>query len=264
MGLGKRLANAWSIFKQSFALLKKDKSLAIIPLVQLLSGLVLLAILFWAYFSFDINALSSVHQSFLIVLFLFIVYLWTTLLSSIQVWMVHEVAQGKDATVASGLRRAAANAVDIVLFAVASVVIVLVASRLRRRGFAGRAAASGIEFVTGVAKQLVLPAMIVTERSFFQAVKQLKESIKVIPEALAYDIGMGPLVLIATFAVVFLDQFVLFIFGTAAFVAVLVVWIVFLLVLTSYTTTTYYTLLYLVLIEKKKIGGLEHLLKKRE
>jgi hypothetical protein len=264
VNIGNRIGNAWSIFKQSFVLLKRDKSLAIVPIVQLISGIAFLAALFVVYLSVDIDAMETAIQYLLLVIFLFITYLWTTLLSSIQSWMVHEVAQGKDATLASGVKRAAKNSLDIILFAGASVLIALIASRLRRKGFAGRAAASGIEFVTGVAKQLVLPAMIVTERSFFQAVKQLKESVRVIPEILTYEIGMGPLLLIATLAVTFFDFFVFIIFGSIAAIAVLLIWFVFLIILSNYTTTTYYTLLYLTLIEKKKISGLEGMLKKRK
>ena len=136
-------------------------------------------------------------------------YLWTTFLGSAQSWMVHEVAQGKDTTLASGIKRALKEIPDILLFALATLLITIIVGSLRKRGTLGNLAGDFISLVTGIAGKLVLPAMIITERSFIDSIKQLGQAIKAIPEIAAFEIGIRPL----TTLLIFISIGLAFLFG---------------------------------------------------
>src|SRR3989344_3514670 len=85
----------------------------------------------------------------------------------------------------------------------------------------------------------------------------LKESIKVVPEILTYEIGISPLMNL----VFYISLIIAFLSGLSfGFVIGILVLIVLTLLTTSlsvYINITYYTILYLTLIEKKKIRGLK-------
>jgi hypothetical protein len=171
--------------------------------------------------------------------------------------MVHEVAQGKDTTVASGFKRALHNIKDIVSFAVVFLIVTILINALRRRGGRmGEITAGWLDTLAGIVGKLVLPAMIVTERNFGEAVAQLKHSVKAIPEIATFEIGIRPLttlivILGALLGIVFYMTFGL-IFAIVYFIA----FIIALILLTLFVNNTYYTLLYLTLIEKKHVKGL--------
>ena len=98
--------------------------------------------------------------------------------------------------------------------------------------------------------------MIVTERTFGQAVKQLKDGVKTVPEIATYEIGIRPLTTLAWIFGIFMSIIVFFSLGIITGIIFTVVWVVCLILLGVYVDMTYYTLLYLTLIEKKKIPGL--------
>jgi len=184
-------------------------------------------------------------------------YLWTTFLGSAQSWMVHEVAQGKDTTLASGIKRALKEIPDILLFALATLLITIIVGSLRKRGTLGNLAGDFISLVTGIAGKLVLPAMIITERSFIDSIKQLGQAIKAIPEIAAFEIGIRPL----TTLLIFISIGLAFLFGISLgpIIGIILFLILFLIIIifSILINQIYYTLLYLTLIEKKKIPGLK-------
>jgi len=99
--------------------------------------------------------------------------------------------------------------------------------------------------------------MIITERHFGQAVMQLKDSYKAIPEIATFEIGIKPLISLTTIAGLFL-AFIMFIsFGIFIGIVSFILWVIVIMLFSVYINTTYYTLVYLTLIEKKKIKGLK-------
>lgn len=247
-----RLKNAWSVFKLSIVFLGKDKSLLAIPLL-LLTTTVLFSLLFFFIFFVTIPQLFYIAGT----LFLFFIYFWATFFSAAQSWMVHEVAQGKNTTVTSGLSRAAKNIPDILAFAALSLVISIIRSWLRERGNLGKIAESFIGTITGIAGKLVLPAMIITNRTFGEALKQLKESIPALPEIAAYEIGSRPISILITVICIIISVSVSLTLGPVIGFYYTVIWVIGVILFSLYIDTTYYTLVYLSLIEKKKIAGLK-------
>ena len=245
-----RLANAWYIFKTSLSFIKKDKSLIIVPVLLVLSLFLFIIVILVMY----ARQTSSILIFFI---FMLIIYLWGIFLGAAQSWMVHEVAQGKDTTFLSGIKRAIKNIPDILLFAIVTLIISMIVGSLKKRGTLGHLAGNFISLITGIAGKLVLPAMIVTERNFIDSVKQLGQAIKAIPEIAVFEIGIKPLTMLS----LIISIGIAFLFGIAfspligiiLFAILLLAIIIFGILIEQ----IYYTLLYLTLIEKKKIPGLK-------
>jgi hypothetical protein len=255
MGFFDRLHNAWKIFKISFEFIGRDKSLMIVPVLMLLSGILfcILAVILYPFVA--IMPESYFYVS--ILLFVLLAQIWSTFLAAIQSWMVHEVAQGKDTTIASGFKRALHNFKDIIAFAVVFVIISILISILRKRGGRmGRFAAGWLDMLAGIVGKLVLPAMIITERNFGQAVGQLKHSVKAIPEIATFEIGIRPLTTLAIFLGVLAGLLFYVSFGLIFTIIYGITFVVAIILLTLFINNTYYTLLYLTLIEKKHVKGL--------
>ncbi len=258
MGFIDRLKNSWYIFKFSFGLIKKDKSLIVIPILMFASVIALIIIFILAFFAGSAGeAVSNAGIYFWMILFLFFNYFINTFYASAQSWMVHEVVQGKDTTVGSGFKRAFRNFFDILAFVIVSIIIKILASGLKKKGVVGKFSGGFIETLSGIIGKLIIPSMIITERHFGQAVMQLKDSYKAIPEIATFEIGIRPLRSFAT-TIGFFIAFILFLsFGIFTGIIFFVLWIIAIMLLSSYINTTYYTLVYLTLIEKKKIKGLK-------
>ena len=237
MGFIERLKNSWDIFKFSLGLIKKDKSLIAIPILMFVSVVALIIIFILAFFAGSIKepgANAGIY--FWGIVFLFFNYFITTFYASAQSWMVHEVVQGKNTTVASGFKRAFRNFFDILAFVFVFIII---------------------KTISGIVGKLVIPSMIITERHFGQAVMQLKDSYKAIPEIATFEIGIKPLISLTTIAGLFL-AFIMFIsFGIFIGIVSFILWVIVIMLFSVYINTTYYTLVYLTLIEKKKIKGLK-------
>ena len=252
MGFFDRLKNSWKIFKLSFSLLKKDKSLIAIPVLMLLSFLFLFGTFGTLFFVYKLESNYIFN-----IIFLFIMYFVMVFLAAAQSWMIYEVFKGKNTTIGSGFNRALKNFGDIFAFVITIILIRIFSSWLRGKGRAGEFAGGFINYLTRLAGKLVLPAMIITERNFKESVSQLKDSIKAIPEIATYEIGIRSL----TGLVFFISIIISFLFGSAfGFIIGLVLFIILIclmILLSVYVNVTYYTLLYLTLIEKKKIKELK-------
>ncbi len=255
MGFIDRLHNAWKIFKISFEFIGRDKSLMIVPVLMLVSGILFCVLAAILYPFAAVMPESYFYVSVLI--FVLLAQIWSTFLAAMQSWMVHEVAQGKDTTVASGFKRALRNFKDIIAFAVVFVIVSILISILRKRGGKiGQFAAGWLDTLAGIVGKLILPAMIVTERNFGDAVKQLKHSVKAIPEIATFEIGIRPLTTLAVFLGILVGALFFFSFGPIFTIIYAIVFIIALVLLTLFINNTYYTLLYLTLIEKKHVKGL--------
>ncbi len=260
MGFFERLANAWKIFKLSFSLLSRDKSLIAVPILMVLSFFILIFILIGAlgFLNFYYKTSSDNYIKYIIFLiFLFVLYLIMVFLSSAQSWMVYEVLKGKNTNVKSGFKRAIQNFGDILAFVFIIVLIRIFSSWLRGKGRVGEATGGIIDYISGIAGKLVLPAMIITEKNFKESVMQLKDSIKAIPEIATYEIGIRPLITVAVFIGIILALIFMFSFGLFIGLILFLIWICLIILISVYVNETYYTILYLALIEKKKIKNLK-------
>lgn len=249
-----RLANAWKIFTFSLSFIGRDKSLMIVPILMLLSGIffcIMAAILFPLA-----SVMPDTYFYISVLFFVLIAQTWSTFLAAMQSWMVHEVAQQKDTTLASGFKRATHNIGDIIAYAVTFLIISILSSALRRKGRAGAFAAGFIDTIAGIVGKLVLPAMIVTERSFADSIRQLKDSTHAIPEIATYEIGIRPLTVLAVFLGALITLAIAVSIGAITAIIFAVAFIILLVLLTLFINNTYYTLLYLTLIEKKHVKGL--------
>ena len=257
MGFLDRLKNAWKIFATSFAFMGRDKSLLIVPLLMVLAGIALcvvfLLLLPWLM-------ISPGRFPVTVVGFVFAAQFILTFLGAMQCWMVHEVAQGKDATVGSGLKRAVHEIGDILLYSIVFFLLALIPKGKRGKGgilnMLFLIIGEILRFLISVAGKLILPAMIITDRHFGQAVKQLKHAIRAWPEILLFEAGIRPLMQIL-FGIGFVFVIVTFFVMPMTAIAMLVILIVLIQLLTVFINNTYYTLLYLTLIEKKKVKGLK-------
>ena len=254
MAFFNKLANAWYIFATSLSFIGRDKSLLAVPILLIFSTLAFCLLFFLALFA--PKSLSIAFYANLII-FVFAMYLWSTFLGAAQSWMVHEVAQGKDAKLLSGLKRAMKNILDIFAFAFIMLLINILLGSLRKRGTLGEMAAGFMSLITGIAGKLVLPAMIVTERNFLQSVKQLGESIRTIPEIATFEVGIRPLTSLAVFVSIGIS--ILFGLGLGLLTGIIlfVILLLAIIVFSILINQIYYTLLYLALIENKKVPGLK-------
>jgi hypothetical protein len=254
MDFTERLANAWRLFTTSLSFIHRDKSLLIVPAILVAS-----AIAFSVGFVLLLLARQALSPAWLVanlLIFLFVMYVWVTFFSSAQSWMVREVAEGKNTTFASGLKRALKNIPDIVAYAFVMLTVKVVSAMLRRKGAVGRAAGGVLAVLAGVAGKLVLPAMIVTERTFLQSIEQLSHTTKVIPEIAAFEIGIRPLTWLSIFVSLAISAAFAASFG---FLAGLIIAVFLLLTVTTLVVLVdqiFYTLLYLALVEKKHVQGL--------
>lgn len=253
MGFVDRLSNSWNIFKTSFDFLRRDKSLMLVPVIGVLFIIAFLALFFFLALPF-----VQIGGWWLLILFLLIMNIIAVFFSSVQVWMVYEVALGKDATLASGFKRAFGNIFDIVFFVIASLIIGSVLRAIRERGgIAGEIGAGVAGVFVGIAQKLVIPAMIISENNFWESVKQLGKALKAAPEIAVYEIGVGPLLVIAALIWSGFSFLVMLVLGLIPAVIVFFVGIVLLIYVYDLIDKIYYTLLYLTLIEKKKVKGLK-------
>jgi len=248
-----RLVNAWEIFKTSFEFLGRDKSLMAVPILMIVSAFALVIPFIIALALAKGGAIPLVA-----IVVLFFAYFWFTFLGAAQAWMVHEVAQGKDATLGSGFSRAGKNFGDIMAYAAVMLLVRTIISSLRRKGgAAGRVGASFLDLIVGIAGKLVLPAMIVTHRSFKESIMQLKQALKAIPEIATFEVGIRPLVGWVNFVGFAIAVAVWFSGFRITAVAILFIWILLVSLVSIFINQTYYTLLYLTVIEKKKIKGVK-------
>ena len=189
MGVFDRLKNSWNIFSYSFKLMGKDKSLIAIPIIMFFSSAVLLVLSGLIYF----GAFLVLSQNYLVAVYIFLLlvfYFWTTFLASAQSWMVYEVTKGKDTTVSSGFGRALKNTLDILWFSIAVLLISLASRLLKQKGKLGEIGAGFLDVVSGIVGRLILPAMIITDMSFWKSAKSLGQSLKSWPEVVTYKLEL--------------------------------------------------------------------------
>jgi len=260
MGFVERLTNAFEIFKTSISYVGKDKSLIIVPIMMLIVNALMFVGFIILFFTLKAGNLIGMKLVAPLILYGLLTYFITTFLGSIQCWMVYEVAHDINTTFMSGFKRAMHNLTDILWYAIVSLLINMLISSLRSQrksifGVIMRLIADAIGIVTGIAAKIVLPAMIVTDRTFKESLLQLKESTKAIPEIATYEIGIRPLMTLLWIVAIVIAVIVGTLYLPAGIILGVILAIM-LMLFSIFINNTYYTLLYLTLIEKKHIKGI--------
>jgi len=251
----KRLKNAWEIFKTSLEFVLRDKSLLAVPALMVVSGFAL-CVIFLLMLPWML--ISPGRFPLIILGFVILTQFIMNFLGAMQCWMVHEVARGKDTTIASGFLRSLKETPDIIVYSI----VFLVLSCIPRKKNGGMGAlvynifAEILSVFITIAGKLILPAMVITERTFWQSAKQLKQAMKAWPEILIFEVGVRPLM-----GMLFGIGFIITLFTFFISPIIAIVFFVFLILveilLSVFINNTYYTLLYISLIEKKKVKGLK-------
>ncbi|MDP3733924.1 MAG: DUF6159 family protein [Nanoarchaeota archaeon] len=191
-----KLINAVDLTVESFTLLKKDKSLLIPPILSLvvIALIIILGFIFILLPAILLGLGGTELGSYIIFsLMMFPIYFVITFFSAALTWMVLEVKQGKDTTLLTGLKKAAAETVDIFLFSVTTLIVALLVRLIKgkKRDRFRHAAAGVLDAGWDVLGGLLLPSMILTHHTFFTAWKEIKEYRKTIPQVLAGSFGLG-------------------------------------------------------------------------
>ncbi|MBI4139618.1 hypothetical protein HY483_01510 [Candidatus Woesearchaeota archaeon] len=267
-----RLKNSLELLKLSFHFLGKDKSLLIVPIMLPALNILTFIVLILAGLGF----LSKTSEQFMgvygtiviftfLAVFFFVMSLVNTFFGAVHSWMVFEVVKGEDTTFKNGLRRASQNIKDIIFFSLSMMAIRLVTFYMRGRkkegldiGFYIRSTFAGwIDTLATILGKLVLPAMIITEMSFTEAVADLKRASKTWPEILTFEIGVQPIVNMIT-TIITIPLILLTIISFPSIISWIFITLIIMTILTgsvlkSFLNATYYALLYIALIEGKKM-----------
>ncbi|MBI2507797.1 hypothetical protein HYV89_02485 [Candidatus Woesearchaeota archaeon] len=244
----KKLIHSKELIKESFGILKRDKSLWAVPLLSFFSLLILVPLIF--VISLPLLKFENEWIFAYVFLFLLIVYFVSTFFNAALTWMIWQVKQGKDATIGEGIRRALKNILDVLLFSITTLIVSMLAAMIRggRRqeglgGLGREVGASTLETSWNVLGSLVMPAMIIPEHHYFEAWAEVKEYRKTIPQVLVGHFGLGIIFSLAMVVAV-LIMIGISLASPLAGLVVFVALIVPLIILNLLVRTTYFTLLY--------------------
>lgn len=248
------------IIKNTFAMAKKDNVLYVPPILNLFVSmlLIVLAILVMVQGNtvggdFGIPTLYYVGALALV----FLAFVAGAFFSAALSWMVLQIVQGKKPSLGAGLGRAVKKTGSLLIYAGVSLVVMLLANQLRKdndrdnfivaiiKGFF----ADLIEKAWDIASHLLLPAIVLTNRNFYGAVKELPAMMKNLPAVLvggfAFDFIVGWIYLLEL-----LIAFILFMIipGTVGLIVALSVF--FILWIATYifyvfVKSVYFTMLYI-------------------
>lgn len=175
LGFFERVGIGWKLTKSSLSVLRKEKSLVVLPLLSLLiiGGA-------WAVFIASIFLTVFPTGQFNVALFvagLFILYFLTFFISTFFAAAVMGAAMirlnGGNPTIGDGLRIAGQNIGRIISWAIVSATIGIILRALAERfGWVGRIVAGAAGLAWSIASYLVLPSMIFEKLGPFAAIKR--------------------------------------------------------------------------------------------
>lgn len=252
-----KLLNAVDLMKEAFSLIKKDKSLLIPPVISLLviALTIPLSVIFIVLPSIALVGTGQIVTYIVFGLILFIIYFEATFFNAALTWMAFEVKQGKDTTFLIGLQKSFREAPDIFLLTLTSIFFTIAAAKIRGkdkpvlREYAANTVQAGWDVLAG----LLLPAMILTDNSFFTAWKEIEEYKTVIPQILVGSFGLGLAYRISVYFLFGTFFFLTFFLNNPAIVmAVSLILFGLLMVYGKMMRTIYFTLLYIQVKELSK------------
>ncbi len=182
---------AWGLTKETFALIKTDKSLLWPPLFMFLFQLILpILFIVIGISSMQTKGLFIAFAIFLIFVYVILSFFVNAFFGAALSWMIYETKTTGSTTFFSGIWRALKNIIDVIIFGIVSVLIAQAVAAMRRRRRGLFTVIIGSLFA-GIARELwdlvgnlTLPSMIISENSFFQAIKESKKAARYLPESL--------------------------------------------------------------------------------
>jgi hypothetical protein len=259
-----RIANSWSLFKQSLHVVNQDKELLWLPVLSGIASLLILgSFLFPAYYTGlfakvnagDQNAKTTMYALFFalyLVLSFITIYFQAALVSA-----ANERLAGGDPTVGSALGGANARLAKILVWslfaATVSLLIQLLEQGLRRGG--NRLAASIVGSLLGTAWTLltyfVIPVILFEDKGPFASLSRSGSLFKQRwGESLAGEWGIGWVIGLGIFLSIVTGAFTVFLVGglspyvALVVIGVVVLWILFLTILGQALNGIYKTALY--------------------
>lgn len=137
-----RISRGWRLFKATFAILKKEKSLALFPVISaILSLLVLVVFIFPALMIFsstgaDTESWGATQYAMWIILlfvFYFVIYLITIFFKAAVISNATEVMRGNNPTMGQGIGASSSHIGKLAIWALIQATIGLVLSMIRNR-----------------------------------------------------------------------------------------------------------------------------------
>ncbi len=205
-----RLTNSWELVKQSWAVLKADKELAIFPIIAAFASLLVMAtfllpMVFAGMFDSMISE-DGVGVLSYIMLFLFYVVTYTVSFycNSALVGAALIRIRGGDPTVSDGIKIANAHFKQIFGYALIAATVGLVLKALSERsGAIGRIVIGLVGMAWSLATFLVVPVLVSEDIGPIDAVKRSGSLLKKTwGEQVAGNFGIGTVFGLATFLVI--------------------------------------------------------------
>jgi len=264
MSIFEKLKESIDFTKESIELAKKDKSLLVTPIASLIT-VPLVAVVFFLifFFVFEYDFFSHIYLFLFFILLFFTLSFISTFLGAAHSWMTYEVYSKGETTFLRGIKKAFKEIVDVLLFSFASFFIYSFGSFLsRRKGYGGRfvgsVAADVVEAGWEVVGKFIIPAMIVKEQTFFQALRDVKLLVKNMPQSLVGAFAFDYIANILEYFVVVLSFTIGFfafsisknIFSSAIIGGTLfVLFSILIIIFKIFIKNTYFTVMYLKIKE---------------
>ena len=205
-----RFKNGLKLVQASWAVLRADRELLVLPILSLLSSIGLIAMVFFGLFVDDVRIArltgeAPMPDAFEWMILAVVGYALTYIAIFFNVALVcaaDERMSGGDPTVRSALSDASRHALAIAPWALVSVVAALILRVLRERaGIVGRIAARILGFAWGVLTYLVLPVLILEGLTVREAIARSKDLlVKTWGEAASGEVGMSLVTFVALLA----------------------------------------------------------------
>lgn len=253
MSITKKLINSKDLIIESWTLIKKDKSLLIPPILSILFIIVIPILIFPVLFITSSALIVTTRTPGLIFILLLIVifsiYFVATFFNAALTWMAYEVKTGKNTTIFTGLSKAIKEFFDIILFALMTFFIGILAGIVRGRSrgsinVLGDMAAKAISTTWSILGNMIMPAMILTNHHFFSAWTEIKQYRDSIPQILVGKFGLGIIFNIILGIAFFICLFVFFTLGLVPGFISIILLIGPLIIINNVMKTLFFTLLY--------------------
>ena len=177
-----RISRGWRLFKATFAILKKEKSLALFPVIStVLSLLVLTAFIFPALMIFsstgaDTESWGATQYAMWIIflfVFYFAIYLITIFFKSAVISNATEVMKGNNPTMGQGIGASASHIGRLAVWALIQATIGLVLSMIRNRdNIVATIISSLIAAAWALVTFFVIPILIFEDRGIPGSIKE--------------------------------------------------------------------------------------------
>ncbi|MEQ8840158.1 MAG: DUF6159 family protein [Acidimicrobiales bacterium] len=261
-----RIKNTWSLAKVSWAVLRQDRELLLIPVLSFVSALVVLgALLIPTIALLDTGSAEESSNPALVVLGIvaaLAMSIISVFFNGALVAGAHERMSGGDPTVGSAMRRATARLGGLLPWALLTGTVGLVLQAVRERaGFIGSFIVNLAGAAWEVVTFLVVPAIVIDDHSAVDGLKRSGALLKATwGENLAARVGFGLLGLLAMIPAVVLVA-VMSALGSAALVVgvgVAVIYVAVVIVVLTALNAVFQTALYLYATTGSVPSGYEH------